>query len=325
MNRPIISVIVPIYNASEHIKRCVYSVLAQNFKNFELLLIDDGSTDCSYKICEEFKHIDSRVIVLHKKNEGPHLSRLYGVRNSRGIYINFVDADDTIPFDSLSRLLEKSKKYNLDITQGATHSIFSNTKTKEHSFPKDGLFSRNDFIKFLFKKQCICAPWGSLYKKKIFSQDLLALPKDVKLREDFFMNLCLSTKAKHIGLFNDIIVYNHIENPKSITHNYIFKSINPTIHLLEAIKLVLKRHNLFNTFSVSYYADALFTLTSVAFHNPSFIHSPYLKDTAQKAASETGEIKYKVLSFCLLHPLLFRILLTLNRIRKKINTITNAI
>ena len=97
-----VSIIVPVYNAEEHLRRCVDSILVQTFSDFELLLIDDGSKDGSAAICDEYTIKDSRVRVFHKENGGGSSARNLGLDNAQGEWIAFVDSDDFIPVRSLS-------------------------------------------------------------------------------------------------------------------------------------------------------------------------------------------------------------------------------
>ena len=102
--QPKISVIVPVYKAEKYLHRCVDSILAQTFTDFELILVNDGSPDKCGAICDEYALKDSRILVLHKKNSGVTEARAEGVKLSNSELITFVDADDTIPKDSLENL-----------------------------------------------------------------------------------------------------------------------------------------------------------------------------------------------------------------------------
>ena len=102
---PKISVIVPVYKAEKYLNRCVDSILAQTFTDFEVLLIDDGSPDRSGEICDEYTKKDVRIHVYHQQNCGAGAAREFGVNKASGTWIMFVDSDDTIPVDSLENLL----------------------------------------------------------------------------------------------------------------------------------------------------------------------------------------------------------------------------
>lgn len=114
-----ISIIIPIYNVEMYIKECIDSVLMQTYQNFEILLIDDGSTDSSGKLCDEIALTDFRIKVFHKSNGGSASARNYGMEKAVGEYIIFLDSDDYwIEKNILSLLVEKAKSDNLDVVRG---------------------------------------------------------------------------------------------------------------------------------------------------------------------------------------------------------------
>ena len=112
---PAVSVIIPVYNVQNYIARCIDSVLAQDFQDFEIILVDDGSTDNSGKICDEYSAKDSRIKVLHKINGGVSSARNYGIGIARGEYITFIDSDDYIRSDCLQTLIETILQTNSEV------------------------------------------------------------------------------------------------------------------------------------------------------------------------------------------------------------------
>ncbi len=109
-----VSVIVPIYNTEKYIDRCVQSILNQTYQNFEILLIDDGSTDCSYEICRKYESLDN-VRIFHQENKGLSATRNYGIKESNGDYVFYVDSDDYISKDCLETLVRMANKYDAKI------------------------------------------------------------------------------------------------------------------------------------------------------------------------------------------------------------------
>jgi len=103
---PIISIIVPVYNAEKYLRRCIDSIIAQTFTDWECLLVDDGSTDESPNICDEYATKDSRIKVFHKVNEGVSSARNIGIDNAKGRFVTFVDADDSIMHNYLCLIKE---------------------------------------------------------------------------------------------------------------------------------------------------------------------------------------------------------------------------
>ncbi|KKB49182.1 MULTISPECIES: glycosyltransferase family 2 protein [Parabacteroides] len=112
---PVFSIIVPVYNTEQFINVCIDSLLAQTFSDFELLLIDDGSTDRSGFICDEYEKKDSRIRVFHEKNSGVSAARNKGMEKACGRYINFVDSDDWVSADYLKSYVEARKEFDYDI------------------------------------------------------------------------------------------------------------------------------------------------------------------------------------------------------------------
>lgn len=111
----LISVIIPVYNVEEYLCECIDSVINQTYKNLEIILVDDGSTDSSGKICDEYKENDSRVSVIHQKNGGLSVARNTGLSKSNGVYIYFLDSDDYTADNALETLIEIAQSNNSDI------------------------------------------------------------------------------------------------------------------------------------------------------------------------------------------------------------------
>lgn len=136
MNTPELSIIVPVYQAKSFLKNCVESILNQEYQDYELLLIDDGSTDGSEMICDEYVNEDHRILVFHQPNKGVSAARNLGLNHARGEYICFVDADDSLEKDLLSQCMRALKESNADLLHhGMTKNIWKNDNIIS-SFPK---------------------------------------------------------------------------------------------------------------------------------------------------------------------------------------------
>lgn len=114
-NQPLVSVIIPVYNVEEYLRKCVDSVLNQTYKNLEIILVDDGSTDSSGKICDEYVEKDERISAVHQKNGGLSVARNSGLSEAEGKYVYFLDSDDYITDNALETLVEIAEKDNSDI------------------------------------------------------------------------------------------------------------------------------------------------------------------------------------------------------------------
>ena len=115
-NNSLISVIVPVYNVEDYLTRCIESILDQTYTNFELLLVDDGSTDDSLMICKKYQDLDNRVMCFHKENGGLSDARNYGLEHMKGEYVTFIDSDDYIGSDYLRILFEMMEDGSSDVT-----------------------------------------------------------------------------------------------------------------------------------------------------------------------------------------------------------------
>ena len=124
---PLVSIIIPVYNVEKYLSHCLNSVLSQNFNDFEILLVNDGSTDGSDKICNEYAEKDNRIRAFHKENNGLSSARNYGLKKSSGKYVIFLDSDDFWNNDDiLLSFFHKAEENNLDVVRGEYYNVNSN-------------------------------------------------------------------------------------------------------------------------------------------------------------------------------------------------------
>lgn len=195
MNNPKISVIVPVYNAEKWLRRCVDSILAQTYTDFELLLIDDGSKDGSGAICDEYAALDARVRVFHKPNGGVSSARNLGLDNAKGEWITFCDADDYVYLEWLQNYDIKSVSDEDLINQGAKSNadIFRDTNpVSELSFSFDG--SPSEFIEESTQNGLFGYLWIKCFRKDIIKERRIRFDMDVKFQED---ELFITEYLKH--------------------------------------------------------------------------------------------------------------------------------
>lgn len=213
-----ISIIIPVYNAEKYIKRTINSILNQTEQDFEIIAIDDGSTDKSYQIIKELSKHNKRIKVYTKENGGVSDARNYGIEHSTGEYLMFVDADDMLVSDGLEKLYSTAQKYNADITIGNSRVVKLNGKIKEtpkefHIYHQNRKEVLTDFLRGKSNYDCysVCA---KLFKKSI-CQDI-RFEKSKSANEDryyFFLTIC---KATNIMIINeDVYIYEKHENSLS--------------------------------------------------------------------------------------------------------------
>lgn len=222
---PLISVIVPVYNTEKYLHRCIDSILAQTFTDFELLLIDDGSKDNSGKICDESAAKDSRVRVFHKDNGGASSARYMGLNNAKGKWITFVDSDDSIRLDTLEMLLIHSLDENID-------AVIANTE-------QDKVISGEEWAKLLLNCKTRCELWGGLYKRSLFNKMRVHVPSTIVIGEDFLLNLQYAINSLNARLLSDMI-YNYTQEVStSLVHSYRL-TLEHEKKLLQCMDVILR-------------------------------------------------------------------------------------
>lgn len=199
MNTPIVSIIVPVYNTERYLHRCVDSILAQTFTEFELLLIDDGSTDQSGIICDEYVVTDFRVHAFHKQNGGVSSARNQGLEMARGKWITFIDSDDYVSETYLDDLLRPiNDSNNLDLIIDFATWVFNDREEKETYVERNIEISD---IKVLFIEDDLIwhtSPWGKLYKSEIINKYELRFPIGMHIGEDACYLFSYLTKCSKI-------------------------------------------------------------------------------------------------------------------------------
>jgi glycosyltransferase involved in cell wall biosynthesis len=173
MKKPLISVIIPIYNVEQYLKTCIDSVLAQSYENLEIILVDDGSQDSCGAICDEYANLDSRIIVIHKKNGGLSDARNKGIDICHGEYISFIDSDDFVSKYFIELLYNAAEETNSDIASYSWPVNFvdgqeSNiTFTEELKSPKIKVLDKKEALKQILYQKIPNGAQHRLYKKKI--------------------------------------------------------------------------------------------------------------------------------------------------------------
>lgn len=231
---PKISVIVPVYNVEKYLKRCIDSILAQTYKDFEIILVDDGSPDNSGAICDEYAKRDNRVETFHNVNMGAGAAREFGVSKACGKWIMFVDADDTIPEMSLEKLINQDNG-SFEIISGICHNQTSNTY---YTHKREGSLTNQEYICALLIGETLDGPWAKIIQRSLFSRYRISTPKKIRQNEDMLMLIGLSINANHIFLSNDIVAYNYIYRPNSARTSLM--PVASWLELFSYIKVLLK-------------------------------------------------------------------------------------
>lgn len=166
----LISIIVPVYNVENYLRKCVDSIINQSYKNLEIILVDDGSTDSSGKICDEYSLKDSRIKVIHKKNGGLSDARNAGMEIASGDFWGFVDSDDYIDSDMYSVLMENLLGAEADLSTCGRIFTYDGKEIPKYSENNPVTLSGREAVKNLFLSNSIVnnAAWDKLYKRELF-------------------------------------------------------------------------------------------------------------------------------------------------------------
>lgn len=201
----LVSVIVPVYNAEKFLKRSIESVINQSYKNFELILVNDGSVDRSEAICRQYALTDRRIRVVSQKNKGPAAARNAGIRNAVGDFVFFLDADDFIENKTLEVLIAKYNEYQPDLVMSNFCKLESSGKivNQNVTFAPDGepftdkikILSKTDIVEYVRhslkhpSNHLISYCWARLYKLSVIKNNNIVAKEDMRLFEDFVFNL----------------------------------------------------------------------------------------------------------------------------------------
>lgn len=199
----LISIIVPVYNTEKYLKICIDSILSQTYSNFELLLIDDGSTDTSGVICDTYSKEDPRVRVLHKANGGVTSARNLGLEHAQGEWIAFVDSDDRI--DKL-------------FLQTMSENISSGVDLIVSAAFEDASLKPQDYINRILKRELRPQIWGNLYRRQVLD-GTLSLPRNIFWGEDLISNVLVGLNLRETVLLLDESLYNYNISETSVSRN----------------------------------------------------------------------------------------------------------
>lgn len=226
------SVLVPVFNVEIYLKKCIDSILHQTYQDFEIILIDDGSTDSSGKICDNYAVKDKRIRVFHQQNQGQLISRRNAIEKSTGDFCLFLDSDDFWDNDLLENIFDTILKYNCDIVLFKYKRVLlKNTKCMDPVFQDKTIFDSNN-KDILFKKIFSSSALNNLatkaVRRTIIKKNNYLQFKGVKHGEDLLESISMLYNARKI-VYIDKALYNYRLNPDSVTNTFNvnkYKDIN---------------------------------------------------------------------------------------------------
>lgn len=241
--KPILSVIIPVYNIKNYLEECLNSVINQTLKEIEIILVDDGSTDGSAKICDDFASKDNRIIVVHQKNQGAGMARNAGIEIANGKYITFTDGDDYLETSAFETLIKAITSHNLDAIR-LSYNTFKEVGQFSHTI-KDGrleIFESNSEIRQIqlstFSRpwdksvndiNLGGSPWGLIIKANIIKDNNIRFLSEREIiSEDYIFNYdCLNHVSRLAKSYDTL--YHYRITPNSITRSPKLDNVVRTI------------------------------------------------------------------------------------------------
>lgn len=248
LTNPLISVIVPIYNAEMYLDRCVNSILTQTYSNLEIILIDDGSFDQSFAICDSFAEKDHRVIVRHTLNRGVSAARNEGIGIAKGSYLSFVDSDDYLDVTTYDKLYSKVVDTNAQVVW----SDFCQVNNEKHYYIKS--FAQGNNKHETISNLIVYGPNGGppwnylLIKASLIKENKLLFPTNYNLGEDFWFGLRLHIYSSCSCKVEEPLYYYEISNLSSITHIEKGRQADKVFSCLKESYMFLKDKGFFEEF-----------------------------------------------------------------------------
>lgn len=235
MNNPTISIIMPMYNTGSSVRNAIESVINQTYKNWQLIIIDDGSTDNSFEVANSYSECHHNISVYHKSNGGLSDARNYGLNYVKGEFIHYFDSDDTIDKNLYSEILKIHKDEYYDIVVFGYNSIYG---TKIENFkPQSGIYPTQKLI--LQNKNFLNFAWNKIYRTNFIKKNKLLFSKGLSLIEDLVFNSIALPLANKI-YFDNRCFYNYIQSDSNtLSNTFKIDIINLCIESLKYEKIKL--------------------------------------------------------------------------------------
>lgn len=242
MSQPLVSVIVPVYNGERFVTACIDSIVSQSVQDIEILLVDDGSTDATPRLLDEYAARDSRIRIIHQKNAGVSQARNAALDAAQGKYIRFADCDDVLPPDSLHTLLEKSQNNSSDLVIAAYTEVVGAYRKLKDMNRSERTQTCDEFLHDLCRRPnsfCYGVLWNKLYSRALIEKHNIRFVPGMTWGEDFMFNMQYLTHATRVS-YTSTPVYDYYRNPTGLTFSMLLGCITKPFHSLR-MKLVMHK------------------------------------------------------------------------------------
>lgn len=229
-----ISIIIPVYNVEKYLQKCLDSCFSQTYNDIEVIAVDDGSTDSSGRLLDEYATKDKRLKVFHQQNKGVVVAREFGIYNSVGDYVCFVDSDDWIEEDMIRCMLQVAIENNCDIV--TCDFYICNDKTEDKTIRRNSYLGtqKADILSSLLLRYCTWSLCGKLFRRELF--DVVKMPYGIRVGEDGLVCLQLHNNSRKVGIVN-VPFYNYVQRASSVTHS---KKTDLSLDILRFMEQVMK-------------------------------------------------------------------------------------
>ena len=234
MEQPLVSVIVPVYNAGSHIARCIESIRRQSYQNLEIIIVNDGSKDVSLHVCEMYARVDKRILLIDKANSGVSATRNLAMEMAKGKYLQFADSDDYLAPDATRLLVEAAEANQTDLVIAPyyrveeTKPLFakegeSYQTIQQFGFLEKGFYDKHAFARGLMKEPASFyygVMWNKLYRRDMVQSRGIQCSEELCWSEDLLFNLeYIRYAARFYAL--DEPVYYYVKNPQSLVSTQV--------------------------------------------------------------------------------------------------------
>lgn len=240
-----VSIVVPIYNTEKYLRRCLMSIINQKASDIEIILVNDGSTDSSIDIINEFAELDNRIIVINKTNSGLSSARNSGIDVAKGEYILHIDSDDWIEPNYIHDIYEYAISLQLDMVVTDAYWDWDDGHIeykKDINIKEYRILNNMEYLDYFFKGKARPVVWNKLFKTNLYKENNIKHPDGISLGEDLATTPKLAFHANRIGKINKAYVH-YIQNPHSITKCISSARINEIIEVISSLRLFFKKNN----------------------------------------------------------------------------------
>lgn len=232
MEKELVTIIVPIYNVEKYLKECIESIINQTYKNLEIILVNDGSTDDSLKICMDYKEKDKRIVIINKINGGLSDARNKGIDAANGKYICFVDSDDYISSTYVELLYNEARKNNTDIVLCGIKNVNDEKKIlSEYGYKKNIVKSGKELLFDYYQENGVevIVAWNKLYKRELFNTYRYNVGK---IHEDEFLTYKILYNLDKVSIISDKLYYYRKNDTSIVNKKFNLKRLD----LIEALE-----------------------------------------------------------------------------------------